>query len=80
MTHPGSLLKCRFVTSGSEVLYFYKLSVTVLLLVMEPRFKEQGSGSVVLHQRHLAPQGTLGNLWRHFFAVTTGILLLASPV
>ena len=26
MNHPGSLFKCGFVTSGSEMLHFYKLS------------------------------------------------------
>ena len=65
MNHPGSLLKCRFVTSGSEMLHFYKLSGDSAFAGTWSRtLKSKVLGQWFSTNAVLAPQGTLGNLWR----------------
>ena len=82
VNHLGSLLKCRFVTSGSERLHFYKLSGdtaaagtwnhTLNSKILGRRFS---AGAI-----KTAPTGNTWQSLETFLMVTTGNVLLASPM
>ena len=58
MSHPGNLLKCRFMTSGDSA--FAGASNHTL--------KGKVLGEWFSTNAILAPQGTLDNLWRHLLS------------